>query len=187
MDNAGRASGPMLVYDDSLIEPEFGDNVSIEPWMIYRKVASYGQMGQEGQAKSVQDAISVLNIPMYVKELQEIVYFSMDFSERVTGMPWILMGQQAGGENSGTTPQGTGTTRIMNENAGAALRAIGSRLDDRLIEPHVRRYYQWLLEHGEIDEEKGDLEVVAMGSISLVARETESAQLQVLAQYIGRS
>ena len=182
MDNAGRASGPMLVYDDASVEPETENETFVSPWKVWRRVNQYGAMAEK--PGNVTDSITLLNTPMIADQLQNIVYFAMDFAEKVTGMPWLLMGQQSGGSQQ--EGSAVGVTRIMNENASAALRSIGARLDDQLIEPHVRRYYQWLLEHSDADDEKGDLEVVATGSTSLIENELKANQLQTIAQYVAQ-
>ena len=174
MDNAGRAGGPMVIYNDSVIEPVAG-SPSIQAWKMWRFTEDTG-------FDSIEEAFHIVNIPMYQQELQNIVHFSMEFSEKVTGMPWLMMGQQAPAEGAAS---GVGAMRMMNENAGASLRELGSRMDDQVIEPHVRRYYEYLLQYGPEDDEKGDLKVVARGATTLVERDRDAQSLQALMQMVN--
>jgi hypothetical protein len=53
------------------------------------------------------------------------------------------------------------------------LRRLARLFDDRVTEPHVRRYYEWLLQHGK-DDEKGDFVIDARGSSALVERDIQN-------------
>ena len=56
--------------------------------------------------------------------------------------------------------------------------------DDYITEPHIRRYYRYLLQYGEDDSEKGDFQINARGSSALVER---SLQAQEMAQLLSAS
>jgi hypothetical protein len=78
-------------------------------------------------------------------------------AEDVTGLPQIMQGQQ------GQAPETVGGMQILQNNAGTVLRRIAKTYDDRITEPHVRRYYEWLMTYGD-DAEKGDFQIDARGS-----------------------
>jgi hypothetical protein len=69
--------------------------------------------------------------------------------EDSTGLPMLLQGQL------GKAPDTVGGMTMLNNNASAVLRRLARTFDDCVTEPHIRRYYAWLLQYGE-DDEKGD-------------------------------
>ena len=101
----------------------------------------------------------------------------MLFRSDVTGMPMLLQGQQ------GKAPETVGGMQILNNNGTTVLRRIARNFDDRVTEPHIGRYYEYLLLHGP-DDCKGDFTIDARGSSALVERD---AQKQELMQLIGLS
>lgn len=176
MDNAGRASGPMIVYDPSKIAPARGGPAVIMPWAVW-------EIHEDSAFENLGDAFQIIDIDMHQESLQRIVEFAMQFAEKVTDMPWLTMGQQAG--TGPAQQQTTGAVRIMNENAGAIVRRLGARLDDHIIEPLVRMFYDFLLQYGPRADEKGDINVVAQGAIALLEKDLEVALLEKLTPYVG--
>jgi hypothetical protein len=85
----------------------------------------------------------------------------------------LLQGQQ------GSAPDTVGGMTMLNNNASAVLRRLARTFDDCVTEPHIRRYYTWLLQHGD-DEEKGDFSIDARGSTALVERDLQNQQIPQL-------
>jgi hypothetical protein len=54
--------------------------------------------------------------------------------------------------------------------------------DACITEPHIRRYYAWLMQYGEDPEEKGDFNIVARGSTALVERDIQSQEMIAVLQ-----
>ena len=175
MDNAGRASGPMLVYNPSVVSPAGNSPAVLAPYAIWEI--------NEDSSFEMKNAFEIIDIPIQTQELQSIIQLSMEFAEKVTGMPWFLLGQQAGAESA--AQQSTGAARMLSENASAMLREMGSRVDDQMIEPHIKRYYDYLLEHGPADDEKGDMAIVAKGAVSLLEKDLDAQLLQSIAEFIN--
>jgi hypothetical protein len=71
---------------------------------------------------------------------------------------------------------------ILNNNSNAVLRRLARLFDDCITEPHIKRYYAWLLQYGEDDEEKGDFVINARGSSALVERDLQNQELPQLVQ-----
>ena len=83
-------------------------------------------------------------------------------------------------------PTTFGATQIQDNNANTLLRNIGRALDDCITEPHVRRYYEWLLVDPEVTEdEKGDMQIDAHGTSALVERYIQDQTLSQVGQLIG--
>lgn len=172
MDNAGRAAGPQVVIDTEIVQPENGI-YEITPWKIWRVMRTL-----DG-TKDIDSVFRFVTINMYQSELQNIINTGLKLAEDVTGLPMIMMGQM-----SAATPDTLGGMKLQNDNAGTVLRRVAKLFDDRLTEPHIRRYYTYLLQYGP-DDEKGDFIIYAQGSSSLVERDVQGQQIQQMGQLVG--
>jgi len=160
MDNAGIAAGPMLVFRQGVVNPMNGV-AEIAP----RKMWYIAE-----DAENMEDAtkaIGVVKVDMLVQELLDIIQLGLKLAEDVTGLPMLLQGQMS------KAPDTVGGMTMLNNNASAVLRRLARLFDDRITEPHITRYYYWLLHYGE-DEEKGDYCVDARGSSALVERDLQN-------------
>lgn len=161
MDNAGLASGPQMVVRRG-VRPEDGvwEITPLKMWI------------EDDEASGQPTApVSAVVIPMLINELTSIIQLGMKMAEDVTGMPMLMQGQQ------GKAPDTVGGMTILNNNANAVLRRIARLFDSCITEPHIRRYYTWLMEYGEDDDEKGDFQIVARGSTALVERDIQSQEM----------
>jgi len=99
----------------------------------------------------------------------KIIQLGLNFAEHVTGMPLLLQGQM------GKAPDTLGGMQMLNNNASSTLRRLARFFDDRITEPHVRRYYVWLLLDPNVpNDEKGDYMTDARGSSALVERDLQN-------------
>jgi hypothetical protein len=57
------------------------------------------------------------------------------------------------------------------------LKRIVKVFDDLITKPHMRRYYNYLMEYSDKSEIKGDFDVVALGSSALVIRDIQNQSL----------
>lgn len=172
MDNAGIAAGPMLVYMSGLVTPADG-KAGIAP----RKVWTIAQ-DAEG-IKEATDAIGTIKVDMLVNELMQIIQLGLKLAEDVTGLPMLLQGQM------GKAPDTLGGMQMLNNNASAVLRRLARLFDDRITEPHVRRYYVWLLLDPAVPEdEKGDYCIDARGSSALVERDLQNQAVMQMGQLV---
>lgn len=168
MDNAGLSSGPMIIIRKGAITP--ADN----KWEITaRKV--WWATEQADQGRSMADAFTTIDIPMIQNELQAIITLANKMMEDATGITFILQGQQ------GSAPDTVGGMQLLHSNASAMLRRLARVFDERVTEPHIRRYYEWLLLLGP-DEAKGDMCIEAIGSTALVEREIQAMEAMALLQ-----
>jgi hypothetical protein len=161
MDNAGLASGPQIVVRRG-VSPENGI------WEIAPLKVWVEEEDATGQASS---PVSAVVIPMLQAELVNIIQLGMKMAEDVTGMPMLMQGQQ------GRAPDTVGGMTILNNNANAVLRRIARLFDSCITEPHIRRYYAWLMQHGEDPNEKGDFQIIARGSTALVERDIQAQEM----------
>lgn len=166
MDNAGIAAGPMLVFKQGVVYPADGV-AGIGPRKVYYIAEDADEVADATKA------IGVIKVDMLVDELTKIIDLGLRFAEDTTGLPMLLQGQL------GKAPDTVGGMQLLNNNASAVLRRLARLFDDRITEPHVRRYYHWLLQYGK-DDEKGDYCIDARGSSALVERDIQNQELAQL-------
>jgi hypothetical protein len=165
--NAGRAAGPVFVIKNGVLTAADGSN-EITPWKIF-------YAGEDDTTDDVNKAMAMFTIPSLQKELMAIVQFGLKMAEDVTGLPLLLQGQ------SGGAPDTYGGQQLVEKNASGTLHRIALLFDDCITEPHIRRYYAWLLQYGE-DDEKGEFVIDARGSTVLVEREVYKQEVTQLLQ-----
>jgi hypothetical protein len=156
MDNAGMAGGPMWAFHQGIIEPIDGQ---------YELAPRKGWMSAEdADLDHLDNAFQFIKMDIMQEELTQIIELGLKMAEDVTGLPMLLQGQQ------GKAPETVGGMTMLNNNASTVMRRVARLFDDLITEPHVRRYYTYLLQFGE-DEEKGDFKIDARGSSALVERD----------------
>lgn len=168
MNNAGLAGGPMFVMRKGAFTA-IDNDPSIAPlkkWL----------MNDDVGVQSVRDAFQIITVPMLQRELTEIIQLGMKMMEDVTGMPQLLQGQQ------GNAPDTVGGMTILNNNANAVLRRIARLFDSCITEPHIKRYYAWLMEYSDNEDAKGAFMVEARGSSALVERDLQHNTMPQIAQ-----
>lgn len=153
MDNAGQSSRPHKVYNNS-IKP------GADPWTW--------KWSGDADIQDVTHAMMFFSVPSMQKELMEIIAYFQKMFEDATSLPMLLMGQQ------GAAPETVGGMEMLLNNAGTIPRNIVRMLDNQITEPHIKRYYEYLLIHGEDESAKGDFNIHARGSSALVERDAQS-------------
>lgn len=158
MDNAALSSGPQIVMVRGVVTPTDGD-YALSPLKTWWADA-------ETSIDDIRKAFMAIDIPTRQSELQNIQQFALKMAEDVTGLPMLMQGQQ------GKAPDTVGGMEILNANANTVLRAIARQFDESLTEPHIRRYYDWVMLYGDEDE-KGDFQIDARGSTALIERDVQ--------------
>jgi hypothetical protein len=126
----------------------------------------------------VRTVITSIVIPNATEQLTNIVTMGERFAEETTSIPLITQGQ-----SGATTPDTFGAAQLQNNNANQLLRSIGYSFDDHITEPVVRQYYEWLLLDPDVpNEEKGEFQIDAHGSIALVERAIQDQTIGQMGQ-----
>lgn len=168
--NAGLSSGAQIIIDQLGIVPADG-SWTLTPNKIWYKTG-------ESPTQNVRDAFVAILIPSVQKEMSAIIEYGMRLAEESTGIPLIAQGQQGP-----TSPQTFGQAELQNNNSLTWLRDIGYGFDDQITEPLVDAYYEWLLLDPNVPEnEKGDFNIDAHGSIALVERAIQEQTMVGLLQ-----
>lgn len=160
MDNAGVSAGPQIVMKDGVIYPADGD-WTITPLKIWR-------VDEGADVQQAAHAITSIVIPSLQAELSNIVKMALEFAERATSMPLLLQGQQ------GASSETVGGMQILQANASTVLRRIAKIVDDDVVEPHILRYYEWLMIYSPDDKIKGDCNIEALGSTAFYERDAQA-------------
>ncbi|NIB43807.1 hypothetical protein HBA55_29665 [Pseudomaricurvus alkylphenolicus] len=168
MDNAGLGAGPMWAFNSDIIRPIDGV-ATIEPRKGW-------ELAEDAEDEDITKAFTYYKLDLMVNELQAIIYLALKLAEDVTGLPMIMQGQM--GQQKMDT---LGQTQILNNNANIVRRRIARLFDDLITEPHMRRYYAYLLQYGD-DEEKGEFVIDAKGSSNLVERTIQKEKTLELLQ-----
>lgn len=169
MDNAGMAAGPMWIFLQGLVTPIDG-RLEIAPRKGW-------QAGEDADLNDVDKAFRFVQMDMMTDDLKLIMDIALKMAEDVTGMPLILQGQQ------GSAPETVGGMQLLHNNASTVMRRIARLFDDMITEPHIRRYYEFLLMYGE-DEMKGDFEIKAHGSAGLLQRDADNQFIQSMGELV---
>jgi hypothetical protein len=158
LNNAGLSAGPQIVIDQLGVIPADG-SWKLTPNKIWWKTG-------DSDIEDVRASFFATIIPSVQKEMMGIIEYAMKLAEESTSIPLITQGQ-----TGDTTPETFGAAELQNNNAHTWLRSIGYRFDDQITEPLIHDLYEWLILDPDVpDDEKGDFEINAHGSISLVER-----------------
>lgn len=171
MDNSGLTSGPQVVVRRGSITPADGQ------WTLTPRKVWYAN--SDSDVNDVRAAFGVFEISARQEELERVVQFAMKMAEDVTGLPALMQGQNT------HAPDTVGGMQLLQNNAGTVLRRIARLFDDRVTEPHIRRYYEWLMIYGEDDAAKGDFQIDARGSTALVERDLQSQAVAQMSALVG--
>lgn len=172
LNNAGKSAGSQTVLDRGAVVPADG-SWTITPDKLWFK-------SPDATMDDVRKAFALFQIPNITAPLLTIIEYALRLAEESTSIPLISQGQ-----TGPTTPETFGATQLQNNNANTLLRSIGYSFDDDLTCRLVDQYYEWLLLDPSVpDEEKGDWQINAHGSVALVER---AIQDQTLAQLVGLS
>lgn len=171
MDNAGLGTGPQIVVNKDVVEPQDGD-WTLKPRKIWRR--------NSAQTAPGVPAFEAFNIPSNQKDLADIIQIARATIDEVTSMPAIAEGEQG----TGVTKTAQGMALLMNS-ANVGFRRIVRSYDDDMTVPCLKRLYDYNMQFSEKEEIKGDYEVKARGSGVLLVREMQAQNLLMIAQMFG--
>jgi hypothetical protein len=122
-------------------------------------------------APDVNHAMASFTVKSTQPECMGIITLAMQMVEETTGMPSILSGQEPDRKET------LGQAQMRVNNASGVMRRLAKRFDDYITKPHVRRYYDWLMQYSNKSDIKGDFDIDVRGSSALVEKH---AQLQFM-------
>lgn len=160
VDNAALSSNILLEVDETSLVP--GQNMDIYPGKIFRR-----QGGAPGQA------IFGTKLPNVTQECMMMFDKARQLADEATGMPSYAHGQ-TGIQNTGRTAAG------MSMLMGAAdknIKAVIKNIDDYILTPLGKAAFAFNMQFNFDKDIVGDLEVIALGTESLMRNEVRSQKL----------
>lgn len=165
VDNGALSGNLVFEIDETNLVP--GQDLSIYPGKVFRR-----QAGAPGQALfgTQFPNVSQQNLMMFDK--------ARVLADESTGLPSYSYGQ-TGIQGVGRTA--SGISMLMNA-ANGSIRTVVKNLDDYLLAPLGKAFFAFNMQFDFDPEIKGDLEVSARGTESLMAGEVRSQRLM---QFLG--
>lgn len=161
IDNLALAGNLVFDVDETMLVP--GQDMKVFPGKIFRR-----QSGQTGQA------VHGLKFPSTAVENLQMFDKFRQLADESTGIPSYSHG--ATGIQS-TTRTASGMSMLMGA-AALSIKTVIKNIDDYLLKPLGESLYHWNMQFNEdAPEVKGDLEVKAEGTSSLMQKEVRSQRL----------
>lgn len=165
MDNSGLTASPQIVLGNG-VTPADGE-WSLRGGKLWRA---------EADTTDVRAAFHAFVPPSVQAEMMNIINFALKIAEDTTGLPAMLQGIR------GDAPETLGGMQMQNNNASGVLRRLAKRFDDYMTSPHIHRYYDWMMQHDDREDIKGDFQVDVRASSALVERDAQQHFLMSLLQ-----
>ena len=158
MKNAGLCAGPMMIFRRGKVFAADGGTLSARPYAAFDTI---------DEADDVSKAIQFIETPSKQAELLQGIAFALARGDQISGNA----PQDQGNQNE--SPETARGRVILQNNSNAPQRQIARNADDGVIEPHVKRYYNYWLSHVEGDKGAADHQIEALGSSAFFERDAE--------------
>ena len=165
VDNGVLSGNLVFEIDETNLVP--GQDLSVYPGKVFRR-----QGGAPGQA------LFGTKFPNVAAENMQLFDKARQLADESTGMPSFSHGQTG---ISGVGRTASGISMLMNAASGS-IKTVIKNLDDYLLGPIGQAFFNFNMQFDFDKEIKGDLEVTAKGTESLMANEVRSQRLMQFLQ-----
>ena len=165
VDNAVLSGNLLIEIDETNLVP--GQDLSVYPGKVFRR-----QGGAPGQG------IFGTKFPNVAAENMQLFDKARVLADESTGFPSFAHGQTG---VSGVGRTASGISMLMSA-ANGSIRSVVKNVDDYLLAPMGRAFFAFNMQFDFDEDIKGDLEVMANGTESLMANEVRSQRLM---QFLG--
>jgi hypothetical protein len=165
IDNAALSGNLIIEVDETNLVP--GQDLSVYPGKVFRR-----QGGAPGQA------IFGTKFPNVAQENIQLFDKARVLADESTGFPSFAHGQTG---VSGVGRTASGISMLMSA-ANGSIRTVVKNVDDYLIRPLGKSFFAFNMQFDFDDQIRGDLEVHASGTESLMANEVRSQRLMQFLQ-----
>lgn len=165
VDNAVLSGNLVFEVDETNLVP--GQDLSVYPGKVFRR-----QGGAPGQA------IFGTKFPNVSNENLQLFDKARILADEATGLPSFSHGQTG---VSGVGRTASGISMLMNAASGS-IKTVIKNVDDYLLRPIGEAFFSFNMQFDFDQEIKGDLEVKARGTESLMANEVRSQRLMQFLQ-----
>jgi len=168
VDNAALSGNLLIEVDETNLVP--GQDLSVYPGKVFRR-----QGGAPGQA------IFGTKFPNVSNENMQMFDKARVLADESTGFPSFAHGQTG---VSGVGRTASGISMLMSA-ANGSVRNVVKNIDDYLLAPLGKAFFNFNMQFDFDQEIKGDLEVKARGTESLMANEVRSQRLMQFMQVVS--
>jgi len=165
IDNAALSGNLIIEVDETNMVP--GQDLSVYPGKVFRRQG--GAMGQ---------SIFGTKFPNVAQENMQLFDKARVLADESTGFPSFAHGQTG---VSGVGRTASGISMLMSA-ANGSIRTVVKNVDDYLIHPLGKAFFAFNMQFDFDPSIKGDLEVRASGTESLMANEVRSQRLMQFLQ-----
>ena len=165
VDNAVLSGNLLIEVDETNLVP--GQDLSVYPGKVFRR-----QGGAPGQA------IFGTKFPNVSNENLQLFDKARQLADESTGLPSFAHGQTG---VSGVGRTASGISMLMNAASGS-IKTVIKNVDDYLLRPLGEGFFRFNMQFDYDNDIKGDLEVKARGTESLMANEVRSQRLMSFLQ-----
>lgn len=168
VDNGVLSGNLVFEIDETNLVP--GQDLSVYPGKVFRR-----QGGAPGQA------LFGTKFPNVSQENLQLFDKARQLADESTGMPSFAHGQTG---ITGVGRTSSGISMLMNAAAGS-IKTVVKNIDDYLLGPIGKAFFSFNMQFDFDPEIKGDLEVSARGTESLMANEVRSQRLMQFMQIMA--
>jgi len=165
IDNSALSGNLLIEVDETNLVP--GQDLSVYPGKVFRRQG--GAMGQ---------AIFGTKFPNVAQENMQLFDKARVLADESTGFPSFAHGQTG---VSGVGRTASGISMLMSA-ANGSVRTVVKNVDDYLLRPLGKAFFSFNMQFDFDPEIRGDLEVRASGTESLMANEVRSQRLMQFLQ-----
>jgi hypothetical protein len=167
LDNAALASGPiigvLLKYLSGDQDPD-----KITPWTVLKF----------SKGEDIEKALKVFEMPAYTEMFLALCKFFFDFTDEVT-TPRFISGSGSKVQGAGETASGLS---MLMGSANINIKDLVKGWDDDITTPFLEALYNWNMQFSDDETVKGDFDVIATGTRSLIQKEILAEKLIKIAQ-----
>jgi len=167
LDHAALTAGPQIEANMKLLADD-EDADDMFPFKIWKR------NGDDPTAP----ALRILNVDSGIQELMPIIQMFQANADDVTAIPRYMAGENATAGAAGTA---SGMSMLMSS-ASIVMKDLITNYDEGITRPFIEALYKWNMQFNPNNDIKGDFDVTARGTSSLMAKEVRAQQLDQFAQ-----
>lgn len=170
LDNAAISSGPMVEVNKNLLA-NLDQGTEIEPWKIFYR----------NTTNPNATAVRPIELPIRLNDLSALADRFENNSDEVSAIPRYMTGENVSTGAAGTA---SGMSMLMGA-SNIMIKDLISGWDEGVTRSFFTGIYRWNMQFNPDNRIKGDFDVKARGTASLVAREVRAQQLDLFAQSVS--
>ena len=167
LDNAGITSGTMLEVNPSLLHPLTKAD-EVFPWKVWLR----------NETRPGEAAVRAVQLPNGLPPLQAMKEMFESHADEVSAIPRYMQGESV---NNGAAGTASGMSMLMGA-VNIVIKDLITSWDEGVTRSFISSLYRWNMQFNGDDGIKGDFDVKARGTASLIAKEVRARQLNEFAQ-----